>query len=131
VSSTVERLEHHLGRAPSVAEISASCGVDEHHVEVTLRANGAYRTSSLDVLDRPDHPEPVVDTGDRLAELTTRDALSRLDERTRTILYLRFFEDRTQGEIGARVGVGQVQVSRLIRSALDDLRTTLEPTGVR
>jgi RNA polymerase sigma-B factor len=41
------------------------------------------------------------------------------------VLYLRFFQDLTQAEIGNEIGVGQAQVSRIINQALDELRDTL------
>ena len=49
-------------------------------------------------------------------------ALKRLPSRERSILYLRFVEDRTQSEIAQRIGISQMHVSRLIRSALDRIR---------
>ena len=49
-------------------------------------------------------------------------ALKALPSRERTILYLRFVEDRTQSEIAQRIGISQMHVSRLIRSALDQIR---------
>ena len=45
-------------------------------------------------------------------------------KRDRRILYLRFFEDRTQAEIGDDLGVTQMQVSRLLSRTLDRLRTS-------
>jgi RNA polymerase sigma-B factor len=51
--------------------------------------------------------------------------LKELPERDKQILYLRFFEDQTQEEIGARLGVTQMQVSRLLSRILRDLRSAL------
>ncbi len=56
-----------------------------------------------------------------------RKLLSRLGERERKIVYLRFYCEKTQSEIAAELGVSQVQVSRLLRSALETLRGP-EPT---
>jgi len=49
-----------------------------------------------------------------------------LTEREREVLRLRFVEDLTQSEIGARVGVSQMHVSRLIRQSISRLRTVAE-----
>jgi len=49
--------------------------------------------------------------------------LAHIPPRERRILRLRFLEDLTQTEIAARVGVSQMQVSRLLRHSLDQLRT--------
>ena len=53
--------------------------------------------------------------------------LDTLDERDRTILEMRFFENRTQEEIAAHVGVSQSYLSRILRRALIDLRAQLVP----
>ena len=55
-------------------------------------------------------------------EATLAPALDEVAPRERTILYLRFVEDRTQSEIARSVGISQMQVSRLIRRTLDTLR---------
>jgi RNA polymerase sigma-B factor len=58
-----------------------------------------------------------------------RAALVSLPERERTVVFLRFFEDLTQQEIADVVGVSQVHVSRLLRSALARLRSALDMDG--
>lgn len=128
VSSAFERLEQDLERAPDAAELASYTGISAATVESALRANRAYRTSSLDALEGPDRPAPDAAVDD--LEMAARDALARLDDRKRTVLFLRFYEDRTQREIGECIGVGQVQVSRLIRSAIEELRGHLEPVVV-
>jgi RNA polymerase sigma-B factor len=52
--------------------------------------------------------------------------MARLDDCERQIVYLTYFEGWTQREIGVRLGLGQVQVSRRLRSALDRLRAAAE-----
>ncbi|MHB8492333.1 MAG: sigma-70 family RNA polymerase sigma factor [Solirubrobacteraceae bacterium] len=54
--------------------------------------------------------------------LAARDALRVLSERDRQILYLRFVKEMSQGKIAAHLGVSQMQVSRLLRRCLDQLR---------
>ena len=51
-----------------------------------------------------------------------RRSLARLTERQRLVVHLRFVDELTQGEIGARIGVSQMQVSRILRGVLDRLR---------
>lgn len=55
------------------------------------------------------------------------DAVRALPERERLILYLRFYEDRTQTEIAEHVGISQMHVSRLLRRSLSALRGKVEP----
>ena len=54
--------------------------------------------------------------------------LRRLSERERRIVYLRFYEDRSQAEIGEEVGVTQTQVSRLLTRTLSAMREELAPS---
>ena len=60
---------------------------------------------------------------------TIAPTLQALPARDRIVLHLRFVEDLTQAEIAARVGVSQMHVSRLIRRALDRLRTVAEASA--
>ena len=131
-----ESLHQRLGRAPTVDEIAEVLGVDRDLVLETIEANQAYRSVSLEQ-PRPqsggdsDRPRSEVLGGDdeRLdtteARMSAVRALGVLDERMRKIVYWRFFEECTQREIGRRLGIGQVQVSRLLRAALAELRKAL------
>jgi RNA polymerase sigma-B factor len=56
-------------------------------------------------------------------------ALSRLTEREQLIVRLRFVEDLTQAEIGERIGVTQMQVSRLLGGILAKLREAIVPAA--
>ena len=60
---------------------------------------------------------------------TIAPTLQALPARDRIVLHLRFVEDLTQAEIAERVGVSQMHVSRLIRRALERLRTVAEHAG--
>jgi RNA polymerase sigma-B factor len=92
-------------------------------------------------LDRPEADagltlaETVADEDDRtLDQLETIDmlepVLKDLSPRDRRILQLRFVEGRKQADIGAEIGVSQMQVSRLLRQILDELRERLAPEQV-
>jgi RNA polymerase sigma-B factor len=132
VDQAFTRLSTGRRRAPTVGEISEAIGVSEEQVLDAMEAMGAYRASSLDAprSSRDEETETVAeslgtaDSGYERAE--ARAALeplfSRISERERIVLQLRFAEDLTQAEIGERIGVSQMQVSRLIRQALTRLR---------
>ena len=62
--------------------------------------------------------------------VTLRQARHVLSERERYVLHLRFAEDRTQMEIAQRIGVSQMQVSRILRALLDKLRLELRRQGL-
>ncbi|MFB9739915.1 sigma-70 family RNA polymerase sigma factor [Pseudonocardia sulfidoxydans] len=53
---------------------------------------------------------------------TLRPLLARLSERERRILVLRFFDGRTQSQIGEEIGISQMHVSRLLSRTLQKLR---------
>lgn len=132
VDQAFTRLSTGQHRAPTVSEIAAAMGVSEEQVLDAMEAMGAYRTSSLDA-PRSARDEEVESVADSLgsddsgyeraeARAALEPLFSRISERERTVLRLRFAEDLTQAEIGERIGVSQMQVSRLIRQALTRLR---------
>ncbi|HEX3692298.1 MAG TPA: SigB/SigF/SigG family RNA polymerase sigma factor [Solirubrobacteraceae bacterium] len=132
VDQTVTRLSLGRRRSPSVGEIARVVEASEEQVLEALEAMGAYRASSLDVprSAREQDGESVSeslgaeDDAYEQAEqrATLQPLLARIGDRERTVLGLRFGEDLTQAEIGERIGVSQMQVSRLIRQALTRLR---------
>lgn len=136
VDQTVTRLSHGRRRSPSVAEIAAAVEASDEQVLEALEAMGAYRATSLDSprSSRDEETESVAeglgsnDNGfDRAEERATLEPLmGRVSERERVVLRLRFAEDLTQAEIGERIGVSQMQVSRLIRQALTRLRAGID-----
>jgi len=131
VDRVAEELSRELGRAPTPAEIAKNIGATTEQVLEAREAAGAYRAVSLD-RPRDDGEESdgmaetmgVEDPGFGLAEdaATVERLMGVLSEREREVLRLRFAEDLTQSEIGARIGVSQMHVSRLIRQAVARLR---------
>ncbi len=101
-----------------------------------LGANGCFSPASLDaptpegeeaVGERLGEDDPAFDDTD--ARLTLAAVMRGLTPRERRILELRFFGGRTQAEIGADIGVTQMQVSRLLNRILAKLRDRLTETG--
>ena len=135
VERVADDLASELGRTPTSDEIARRIGVRIDQVLDAREAAFAHRAVSL---DRPrDDSEPgddlieaigVEDHGYHLAEdaATVDDLLCVLSDREREILRLRFADDLTQSEIGARVGLSQMHVSRVIRHALARLREAAE-----
>jgi RNA polymerase sigma-B factor len=132
VDRVADEMSREIGRAPTPGEIAERTGVSLEQVLEAREASAAYRAVSL---DRPRSDEEddgdsyadafgIEDPGFGLAEdSATVDRLMRvLSEREREVLRLRFEEDLTQSEIGQRVGVSQMHVSRLIRQSIARLR---------
>lgn len=129
-SKAAEELSQQLGRNPTIAEIAESLDVDEDHVLEAMDAGGGFKVASLDRPVSEDRSTALVEfigTDDaslqRTADVASvSDAIAALPERERTILYLRFFEGKTQKEVAAVVGISQVHVSRLLRQAIATVR---------
>jgi RNA polymerase sigma-B factor len=133
VNRTVSTLWQDLGRAPTVAEIATSADISEDSVLEALDALQAYTTDSLDAPTGDSSSSAVESIGgeDRsfqLSEdwLSLAPALRDLPERERMILYLRFFEGKTQTEIAEEMGISQMHVSRLVSQSLEKLRKRSE-----
>jgi RNA polymerase sigma-B factor len=133
VRDAQERLANERGRAPTVNQLAEYLEYDIEDVLDALQAIQAYEALSLDA-PRPGGDDDVMAYGDSMGrdderfELVELDAtitavLERIPPRERLILRMRFVDDLTQTEIAARVGISQMQVSRLLRRSLDQLRT--------
>jgi RNA polymerase sigma-B factor len=135
LGNVINELSQRLARAPRVPEVAAELGVSEEEVLEAMEVGGAYRSSSLDT--RPgESSEPTTierrlgaeDRGFDIAEhrVLLETVLADLSERERTIVELRFFEEKTQTEIAEEVGISQMHVSRLLARTLIQLRERLE-----
>jgi RNA polymerase sigma-B factor len=121
------------GRAPSVNEIATHLGLTDEEVIDGLCVAEAYAPQSLDAPSRSAEEEGDFNVGDLLGAederyelvddtLAVSDAMGSLPPRERLILHLRFVTEMTQSEIAARLGVSQMQVSRILRRLLAKLR---------
>ena len=134
VSETAEELSDELGATPTVAQIAGRLGWREDEVSEALHAEEVRRTLSLDVPRGGMYGEflPIVETVGSAdpgydaveAQLAAQEA--PLDERERRVLRLRFEQDLNQYEIGCRLGVSQMQVSRIMRRALRKLLVAVQ-----
>lgn len=137
VHAAIKELSENTGQRPPSDEVAERLSLSERQVDDALGALGAFDAVSL---DGPAHQgsEPDVQTrgetvgavdGDyELAEdrATLQAALKQIPSRDRRVLHMRFIEDRTQSDIAAHIGVSQMQVSRILRRALERLRHAIE-----
>jgi RNA polymerase sigma-B factor len=127
------KLTEELGRSPTVGEIATRLELDEDEVVEALHADQARRTVSLDVPMRRDNEDsaPAIESvsdeegGYDRVEAQAASACADLDERELEVLRMRFEENMTQYEIGRRLGVSQMQISRIMRRALKKLLTAV------
>jgi len=130
-------LAQQLGRSPTVTDLAAHLGAAEQDVSAASYAWAAHRPISLDGFAASGGQAGValLDTlgviDARFDAVTDRHVwhglLDGLPLRERRILVMRFGEELTQAEIAARIGVSQMQVSRLLLRTLTALRTGLRP----
>jgi RNA polymerase sigma-B factor len=134
VRKATEDLTHKLGRGPDDSELAALLGVEEEELLEARRADMVFHTYSLDapIFDRQD-PVQLADLlgeDDHDVEHTLdMEAVSahwkELPVREQRILTMRFYGNLTQAEIGERLGISQMHVSRLLARALGFLRDRL------
>jgi RNA polymerase sigma-B factor len=129
VSRTVDELTADLDREPTTREVADRLGVEVVAVERTRVASEANHPAPVDPMydsgrDQLADPGPG---GEELADdrVMLDLGLEQLAERERTIVLLRFYEDLSQEEIAARMGISQPHVSRILRAALAEMRRAL------
>ncbi len=131
VTGVIDDLQLELGRSPTVAEIAVRAGTSEDEVIEAVDAGSAYRSSSLDASRGDDEESPGLigqlgDLDPGLARAESRAGLNpllaELPQREQLMLFLRFYEGKTQSEIAKRLGISQMHVSRLLSRSLDRLR---------
>jgi RNA polymerase sigma-B factor len=133
VDRAIKELSGRLGRSPSVDEVAEQTHASVEDVLGAMEASQAYEAVSLDS-ERGNPLEPSAETvadgigvpDDRfeLVEYgaSIAPAVRALSDRDRLILHMRFVQDMTQSQIADRIGVSQMQISRLIRRSLARLR---------
>jgi len=126
------------GDTPSASELAERLELSERQI---LEAREAWLALEVDSLDRPVRgqqewePQPVpetigsVDDDYELADqrFTIEAACRKLPVRERLVLHMRFIEDRTQTDIAATIGLSQMQVSRILRGAIERLELAAGP----
>ncbi len=131
VERDAERLFSQSGRVPSVGQLSEVTGLSAEQVLEARHAAMSYRATSLEapsgsdseeeftVADRIGSEDRELDRAEQAVSLEQMSGV--LTERDRWVLRMRFERDMTQSEIASEIGVSQMHVSRIIRSALERL----------
>jgi RNA polymerase sigma-B factor len=130
----LDNLSAELGRSPTIEELARAADASEEEVIEALDSDQAYSARSLSA--------PLGDeSGNSLSELVGENergyeqveegallasGLEALEPRERRIVTLRFFHGLTQSQIAAEIGISQMHVSRLLRSALQTMRGRIE-----
>jgi RNA polymerase sigma-B factor len=134
VRDAQETFANEHGRAPTVNQLAVYLELGAEEVIDALVAMQGYNTLSLDAPRPGEQDNTAMSYGDSVGEdderyelveldATITPVLDRIPARERRILYMRFVEDLTQTEIAAHMGISQMQVSRLLRRSLQELRS--------
>ncbi|MFN3651048.1 MAG: SigB/SigF/SigG family RNA polymerase sigma factor [Armatimonadota bacterium] len=128
-----DRLEQQLGRSPTIAEMAEAAGATEEQILEAMEVDRHYYSASADALraggmgealrscyEALGEEDPQLDDVERREAV--RGMLSTLEERERTILYQRFYEEKSQLQVAQGLGISQMHVSRLERRALQRLK---------
>ena len=140
VNQATDTLTSQLQRSPTIAEIADYLDATVDEVLEAMESSSAYSSVSLEApsgADDDDTPS-VIDryatedsdlafTDDRII---IEEALASFSPRERDVIEMRFLKGMTQIEIAEKLGISQVQVSRLLRRTLKKIQDKIDPEGV-
>lgn len=128
----IEQYSAEHGSQPSVKELAAAFSMDEGDVVFTL-GSSKMPVSIYEQSDYKDEKSaslgeklPAKDNQDEMIEhMILKSAIEKLPEREKKIVFLRYFRDMTQSEVAQRIGVSQVQISRIESKIMRDFKKEL------
>ena len=131
-----ERRRHDLMREPTDAELAEILECDLEEIEEARVCSAGYHAISLEMQTPTGRPlaEQIIGASCPSGDIVMRDALRRsiatLDDRQRLVVNLRFGQELTQSQIAERIGVSQMQVSRMLSRILEALRRQMDDRRV-
>lgn len=130
VRNVREELVYRLGREPTVEEIAAEIGASKEEVAASIEAGAEveslYRSvnkndeNSILLIDKIEEESSAQE--ELLNRMVLRELLTALSDKDREIIIRRYYNNETQSQIAARLGISQVQVSRLEKKILKQMR---------
>lgn len=129
VRGAVDALSQQLQRSPTVPELAEYLRIDREEVIRGLSASAASTVSSIDRQSRDlkvTHGSDDVGYSQLIDRETVQRLIERLPSREQEIVRLRFFEELSQSEIGDRLSLSQMHVSRLLKQAFERLRSLVD-----
>ena len=125
-----EKIREKEGREPGIEEIAREIDVEKEELVLALEAGSDVESLQKTIYQGEGNEillmDKIVEEEEReeeiLNHLFLKQLLNELDERDRELIYLRYFANKTQGEVGMVLGISQVQVSRMEKKILQELR---------
>ncbi|MGG4040172.1 RNA polymerase sporulation sigma factor SigF [Bacillus smithii] len=129
VRKAKDELTKRLGRAPTINELAGHLDLSPEEIIMAQEASKMPTSIHETVYENDGDPitllDQIADQNDEqwFDKMALKEAIRELDERERLIVYLRYYKDQTQSEVAERLGISQVQVSRLEKKILIQMRT--------
>ena len=127
-----EILSKKLGREPSIEELAKELDVEKEDLVMAMESNFSVEYLHGVIHEEEGSPICLIDKISQKGEseeekvvenILLKEVLGKLEKRERQIIMLRYFEDRTQSEIGELLNISQVQVSRIEKKVLSKLKS--------
>ncbi|MDF2938406.1 MAG: polymerase sigma70 [Paenibacillaceae bacterium] len=131
VRKVKDELSKTIGRLPTIKEVADELGITPEEVVFAQEANKPPSSIHETVFENDGDPITLMDqiadeTQEKWFEkLALNEAIGGLSERERLIVYLRYYRDQTQSEVASRLGISQVQVSRLEKKILQSIKNQI------
>lgn len=130
IFQTREELANQYGREPTLEELSGALQIEKEEIvqamEAVSEVESIYKPihqgegseiQLMDKLEEEEHPEEKI-----LNHMMLKQLLETLNKDERRLIYLRYFQNQTQSAVGKMLGISQVQVSRLEKRIIENLR---------
>lgn len=129
-----EELTKKFDRSPTIDELAEYSGVDKEELIIAIESSNSlqylYDTIHQDdgapVLLIDKLSEKGEEDENLIEKIALKEALRNLDDKARQIIMLRYFKDKTQVQVAKMLGISQVQVSRIEKKVLSQMRKKLE-----
>ncbi|MCI5870194.1 MAG: RNA polymerase sporulation sigma factor SigF [Dorea sp.] len=128
-----EKLQEQWGRDPTITELAEQLGVEREELTMAMEASGdieslhkpIYQKEGQEIRLMDKLPQKEEGEDKILNHMLLKQLLEHLDKEERQLIYLRYFANQTQSQVGKEMGISQVQVSRLEKKILKNLRERL------
>ncbi|MFS0863478.1 RNA polymerase sporulation sigma factor SigF [Fredinandcohnia sp. 179-A 10B2 NHS] len=127
-----DELSKRLGRIPTIVEIAEFLEITPEDVVLAQEASRAPSSIHETVYENDGDPitllDQIADNNETkwFDKIALKEAIRELDERERLIVFLRYYKDQTQSEVASRLGISQVQVSRLEKKILQQMKDRMD-----
>jgi RNA polymerase sporulation-specific sigma factor len=127
-----DEMSKKYGRAPTVTEIADYLNLSPEDVILAQEASRSPTSIHETVYENDGDPitllDQIADQNETswFDKIALKKAMEELDERERLIVYLRYYKDQTQSEVASRLGISQVQVSRLEKKILQQMKERMD-----